>query len=93
MIRLDGLGGMPEVRKGYLELRAQAKRRYVAPLQLALAHLAVKDSRLALQEIKRSCNEHHPLMAWLHIWPIFKTLHHSRQFKALVERMNLPPSR
>jgi hypothetical protein len=32
----------------------------------------------------------HPLMVWLHLWPVFDPLGEDTRFKALIKRMNLP---
>jgi hypothetical protein len=62
----------------------------VAPVQLALAYMAVNELEKAIKCLGHACDQHDPRMAWLHLWPILDPLRDRGEFKALVNRMGLP---
>jgi hypothetical protein len=44
----------------------------------------------AIDALGYACEENDPVMAWLHLLPIFDPLREEPGFKKLIERMNLP---
>jgi hypothetical protein len=76
------------------------------PVQAALGNLAkaynpvvrpcpklhYKSLHRAIRCLRRACARHHPLMVWLHLWPIFDPWRNVPEFKALIDRMHLPKS-
>jgi tetratricopeptide (TPR) repeat protein len=87
------LDALPTPQKQFAQVKRQARKRYIAPLQLAVAELGMNDAKSALKELKRASFEHHPLMAWLRLWPIFDALRERKEFQRLIEAMELPASR
>jgi tetratricopeptide (TPR) repeat protein len=63
---------------------------YPSALSLALSYMGQGMSGEAIAELERACDDGHPLMVWLHLWPIFDPLHEHPRFKKLIRRMNLP---
>jgi tetratricopeptide (TPR) repeat protein len=61
-----------------------------SPISRALAYTGAGRSGEAIAELERACEMGHPLMIWLHLWPIFDPLREHERFKALIKRMNLP---
>jgi tetratricopeptide (TPR) repeat protein len=72
------------------QLIKMSQEKYIPPLQLALAHMAVNDSRRAIQNLKHACDEPCPLIAWLHLLPLFDPIHDDAAFQKLLRRTNLP---
>lgn len=64
--------------------------RWYGPVAMALAYMGLGWPGPAISWLKEACEEGHPLMVWLHIWPIFDPLRNHEGFKALISRMNLP---
>jgi len=56
----------------------------------ALAFVGMGRTDEALAELEQACNDGHPLMVWLHIWPVLDPLRERKRFKKLIARMNLP---
>jgi tetratricopeptide (TPR) repeat protein len=87
------LDALPAPKKQFAQLERQARRRYIAPLQLALGRLGMGDLKRGIKDLKHACSEHHPLMAWLRLWPIFDALRETKEFQRLIADMKLPFSR
>jgi hypothetical protein len=60
------------------------------PVSGALAFLGWGETGLAIASLEMACDAAHPLMVWLHLWPIFDPLRKNKRFKALIRKMNLP---
>lgn len=60
------------------------------PWQLASCN-QLEDRAVAC--LKLACDEHDPIMVWLHLWPLLSPLRDNWEFQKLIERMNLPGSR
>ncbi len=63
---------------------------YLSPFQLAIGYLAIGEIDRAVELLEVDLNAGHPLLAWLHLWPIFDLLRDHPKFKILIERMHLP---
>lgn len=63
---------------------------YVRPFQFALACLAFGDHQGALRELLKAADERDPFILWLPLWPLFDPLRGYPEFKAVIERMDLP---
>jgi tetratricopeptide (TPR) repeat protein len=59
-------------------------------LSYALACMGMEKTEKAIELLGRLCKDGHPLMAWLHIWPLFDPLRDHESFKSLIKRMKLP---
>lgn len=62
----------------------------LSPCQLAVGYMAIRDYSRAIELLAEDLDRNHPLMALLHVWPIFDPLREHEDFKALMQRMNLP---
>jgi tetratricopeptide (TPR) repeat protein len=60
------------------------------PVSIAMAYMGVGRFDEAVKKLEESCELGHPLMALLHVWPIFDPLRDRDDFMALVTLMNLP---
>jgi tetratricopeptide (TPR) repeat protein len=63
---------------------------FFSPINFALAYIGLGRDQDAIRELGKACEENHPLMIWLHLWPPFDPLRKYPEFKALIERMRLP---
>jgi tetratricopeptide (TPR) repeat protein len=77
---------LPAPSQQLTQLNERSKRKYVAPIQLALACMAVNDGRNAVKHLADACREFYPLVAWMHILPVFDGLRGRKDFQKLVER-------
>jgi tetratricopeptide (TPR) repeat protein len=66
------------------------ERPWQSPVSLALAYMGVGRKDEAVAQLEQACDMGHPLMVWLHLWPIFDPLREREDFKGLIRRMNLP---
>ena len=57
-----------------------------------MAHLAVGETKKAIEALEELAEEHHPLMLAVRHWPLLDPLRDNPAFEALIERMNLPRS-
>jgi hypothetical protein len=48
--------------------------------------------RGAVNALIKAREEGHPLIWWLHLWPVLDPLRDYRPFQALLADMNLPPA-
>ncbi len=86
----DLIDKLPSPEKQLAQITALSKQRYVAPLQLALAHMAVGDNQNAIAKLRESLSEHYPVMAWLHLLPLFDSLRSHPDVDNLVTRKPAP---
>lgn len=59
-------------------------------LSLALACMALGKTKQAIKHLGQLCKEGHPLMVWLHLWPVFDPLRDNERFQALISTLRLP---
>ena len=60
-------------------------------ISAALGVLNAWNNGELVEQLSYACDAGHPLMIWLHLWPMFDPwLRKTEAFKALVKRMNLP---
>lgn len=60
------------------------------PVSMALAYMGAGRIDEAVAKLEEACKVGHPLMVWLHLWPVFDPLRGHRRFKTLIRRMKLP---
>ncbi len=65
---------------------------FFGPVNMALVSMGFGRYEEAIEHLAKACDDHDPLMVWLHLWPIFDPLREEEGFKALIQRMNLPAS-
>jgi tetratricopeptide (TPR) repeat protein len=83
-------GDVPAAKNILLRMKRNPHRR---PEQLLMAHLAVGETKKAIEALEELAEEHHPLMLAVRHWPLLDPLRDNPAFEALIERMNLPRSR
>lgn len=86
----DLIDKLPSPPKQLAQLKALSKQRYVAPVQLALAHMAVGDNQNAIANLRKSLSEHYPVMAWLAVLPLFDSVRSHPGFAKLLTRKPAP---
>jgi tetratricopeptide (TPR) repeat protein len=79
-LRRDRSGAACAVKNGDLQ----------SPLSLALGYMGKEEFGEAIEQLAEACNIGHPLMVWLHLWPVFDPLREDARFKALIRKINFP---
>jgi serine/threonine-protein kinase len=82
-------GKRAESQRVLAELRDLSKRRYVAPLNVALVYAGLGDKVQALEWLERAYEDHSDRLAWIKFWPLFDSLRAEPRFEDLLRRM--PP--
>jgi serine/threonine protein kinase/Flp pilus assembly protein TadD len=82
-------GKRAESQKVLAELRDLSKRRYVAPLNVALVYAGLGDKAQALEWLERAYEDHSDRLTWIKYWPLFDSLRAEPRFEDLLRRM--PP--
>lgn len=62
----------------------------VSPFHMALACMALGEQEKAIELLGEDMERGHPIMAWLHLWPVFDSLRQDARFQDLIRRMKLP---
>jgi len=88
-IHMLSLARAGKKRQVLTQLRWAEKGDMPAP-QLALAYMGLGEADKAIAALSQAQAEHHPVMAWLHLWPIFDPLREHPKFRKLLQRMHLP---
>lgn len=70
--------------------RMEEETRWQSPVSLALAYMGAGRIDEAVAKLEEACKIGHPLMVWLHLWPVFDPLRGHRRFRALIRKMKLP---
>ena len=68
----------------------EADAQWTGPLSFALAYMGMGKTEEAIAKLTDAMDDGHPLMVWLHLWPVFDPLREHEGFGRLVARMNLP---
>lgn len=63
---------------------------YITPAQAAIGYMAMGENACALSLLRRDADRHHPLLAWLHLWPIFDPLRKETDFQTLIHDIEPP---
>ena len=74
------------------ELKRLATKRYVSPWYLAQAYARVKDRDHTLAFLEKSYQEHSARMIFLQNAPWLDFLHTEPRYRAIVQKMGLPPA-
>lgn len=91
--RMTQPSGKQHEKNRALALLAKMERdelRKESPVSLALAYIGIEKPDAAVTQLEKACDIGHPLMIWLHLWPVFDPLRENDRFKALIKKMNLP---
>jgi tetratricopeptide (TPR) repeat protein len=65
---------------------------WTGPLSFALAYMGLGKTEEAIAKLAEAMDDGHPLMVWLHLWPVFDPLRERESFKHLLGRMYLAGS-
>jgi len=60
-----------------------------SPFHLAIAYMALGDHERAVTLLRQDAERGHPLMVWLHLWPLFDPLRERSDFQHLLTSINL----
>jgi hypothetical protein len=63
---------------------------FLSPCQLAVGYIALGDVEQAIPLLAQDFDRHHPLLVWLHLWPLLDPLREHPTFRRLLHRMHLP---
>jgi tetratricopeptide (TPR) repeat protein len=75
---------LPKPQQYLAQLLEISEAKYVSPLQLALAYLAVDDFEHSILSLKLACDEPCPVICWLPSLPLFDALSQERKFRELL---------
>ncbi len=85
-------GGMTGVSEWWLKRQQErARREYVSPVEMAMAHVALGHKEEALRFLEAAYREHSPTLVFLENDPIFDPLHSDPHFQDIAKRVGLPP--
>ncbi len=73
------------------ELKQLSRRRYVAPLEIAVIYVALGDKDLTFEWLEKAYRDHSSWLPWLKVDPRFDSLHGDSRYRDLRRRMGLPP--
>jgi Flp pilus assembly protein TadD len=82
-------GKRAEAQRVLAELKDLSKRRYVAPLQIALIFAGLGDKVQALEWLERAYEDRSYRLTWVKADPPFDSLHNEPRFQDLLRRMGL----
>jgi tetratricopeptide (TPR) repeat protein len=63
---------------------------FLSPCQLALGYVALGEMQRAIELLGKDFDRNHPLLVWLHLWPVLDPLREDEDFQGLIRRMALP---
>jgi tetratricopeptide (TPR) repeat protein len=69
------------------ELNRESSSRYVSPYDLAIVHLGLGESEIAIKWLVRACDEHAGWMIYLTVDPRLDALRSDARFKELLRRV------
>jgi tetratricopeptide (TPR) repeat protein len=91
LARALALAGKRQEARKIIERALQSKQRYVAPLPLALAYVALGEKNLAFSALERVYVERSIELVYLRVEPGLDPLRSDPRFQDLLRRMNFPP--
>jgi hypothetical protein len=74
-----------------VKLKEQSKQRYVAPYDIALVYMGLKEKDQALKYLDMAYTDHSWGMMWLSVDPRFDAVHSDPRYRDILRRMNLTP--
>lgn len=91
VVCLYAAGQTRRARTEFNALVSRAATEYVQPLQLALAHMGAGMLPDAVRYLRTACLERHPILDWVHQWPLFEPLRSETSFSDLLVELAIPP--
>jgi TolB-like protein/DNA-binding winged helix-turn-helix (wHTH) protein/Tfp pilus assembly protein PilF len=86
-------GGFPTFVRWEIARRTeQAKKEYVPPLELACYHAQLREREETLSWLEEGYRQHSPDVLWTQTDPAYDFLHDDPRYRALVQKMGLPPT-
>jgi serine/threonine-protein kinase len=76
--------------KALLQVKELAKRRYLAPVDIALIHAALGDRDRAFQWLETGYEDRHDWVVSLKVDPMYDSLRSDPRFQDLLQRMKFP---
>ncbi len=86
------LGQLERAREIARQLGERSTTQYVSPSQRAMVHVALGDHEMALNLLDEAAEVRAADLVWVGVRPGFDPLHGTPRFRALLERMGLPPA-
>ncbi|HTV09617.1 MAG TPA: winged helix-turn-helix domain-containing protein [Candidatus Aquilonibacter sp.] len=74
------------------DLTAQSQKHYVSPFQFALLYARLGDKQQALSYLDATVREHSPMIFDLQNDTAFDSLHSNPHYRAIVQKVGLPPA-
>ena len=78
---------LPTPARQLVTMLRYSRSKHVAPMQMALGYLAVEKQRKACKALAQAREEHDPLAAWLHLWPVLEGLRSGEEFQRLLRQI------
>jgi hypothetical protein len=73
-------------------LKRTVAKQYVSPMEFAEAYAQLGRKEETIRYLEQSCQEREPHVVYLQSLPIFDFLHADRRYRAIVNKMGLPPA-
>lgn len=90
IVCLSAAGRSKQATRQLEALAQRAHEHYVQPIQLALGYMAAGDIDRGFEYLAAACDERHPMMDWVHRWPLLRPLRTHRGYKSLLKRLKVP---
>ena len=73
-------------------LEKEAKAHYISPVLLAGMHAGLGHRKQTLDLLDKEYQQHSPLLLWTQTSPEYDFLHGDPRYRALVQKIGLPPA-
>lgn len=90
IICLEACGRSDDAQSAFDALSEAKQDRYIQPMQLALANMALGHMDAGIACLEDACNESDPFTAWLHLWPLLDPMRRYPAFRALLRKWKFP---
>ena len=84
-------GQKGKAEESLVRLNEQAKQRYVAPYDIAVVHMGLKNKDQAVKYLEMAYQDHSYWILWLKVDPRFDAIRGDRRYQDLVLHMHLTP--
>jgi hypothetical protein len=73
-------------------LKAESTKQYVSPIDLAGAYAVLRMKKQTLDALEAAYDERSPSLVFLQSDPYFDFLHSEERYRAIVQKIGLPPA-